>query len=108
MEQLIKENTINLKLFAYELYEAEDRNKEYVALIKHIERKTKTVLLDDGDKVLKEAMNNLECNYALLKYRAYSRKLTKELYDEAIELYEKNKKLEEENEKLKEDIERLA
>ena len=60
MEQLIKENTINLKLFAYELYEAEDRNKEYVALIKHIERKTKTVLLDDDGKVLKETMKKVK------------------------------------------------
>jgi RNase P subunit RPR2 len=36
------------------------RNREYVVLIKHIERKTKTVLLDDDDKVLKEARNNFE------------------------------------------------
>ena len=60
MEQLIKENTINLELFAYELYEAEDKNKEYVALIKHIERKTKTVLLDDDGKVLEETMKKVK------------------------------------------------
>jgi len=57
-EYLLKKN--EEELVAYELYEEEAKNKEYVALIKHIERKTKTVLLDDDGKVLKETMKKVK------------------------------------------------
>ena len=44
------------ELLDYELYEAEDKNKEYVAVLRHIERETESVLLRADGRVLEETM----------------------------------------------------
>ena len=41
---------------AQELTEEEDKNKDYLVIIKHVEKQTKTKILDDDKQVLPDVL----------------------------------------------------